>query len=156
SPLLLVDAPPFEEWNDASWPDGCTLFVPFQDPENVGAVIRTAAALGVARVVLLQAAHPFHPRSARAAGSALLRIEIQRGPSLGAFAPEGAPVLALARGGADAGRVEFPPRFGLLLGVEGPGLPDRWRERAIGIPMQPGHDSLNAAAAAAIVLYLWS
>src|SRR5262249_57823856 len=93
SPLLLVSVPPVRTWSDEDWADGCTLFVPFQDPENVGAVVRTAAALGVPRVVLLQeAAHPFHPRSARAAGSALLAVELQRGPSIRDFAPRGAPV----------------------------------------------------------------
>ena len=72
------------DWSDdAPWPDGCTLFIPFQDPENVGAVIRSAAAFGVARVVLLkEAAHPFHPRSSRAAGSALFQVPLYQGPSI--------------------------------------------------------------------------
>jgi 16S rRNA (guanine(527)-N(7))-methyltransferase RsmG len=158
SPLLLLDVPPLEAWSDDTWPAGCTLFVPFQDPENVGAVIRTAAAFGVAQVVLLrEAASPFHPRSARAAGSALLRVPLRGGPAIAELAPQGAPVLALSPGGRDIAEVGFPERFGLLVGLEGPGLPDAWRTaEAVGIPMQPGNESLNAAAATAVVLYLWS
>ncbi len=156
APLLLIDAPALAPWQDTDWVDGCTLFVPFQDPENVGAVIRSAAAFGVTRVVLLQeAANPFHPRSARAAGSALLRVELQRGPALADFAPQNAPVLALSPGGQDVGSVAFPDQFGLLVGLEGPGLPDTWRPTALRIPMLPGNESLNAATATAVALYAW-
>ena len=83
APLLLVRVPAIAVWNDAdAWPLGCTLFVPFQDPENIGAVIRSAAAFGVARVVLLrEAAHPFHHRSARAAGPASLPGSARAGAS---------------------------------------------------------------------------
>ena len=157
-PLLWIDVPAFETWNDAEWPAGCTLFVPFQDPENVGAVLRSAAAFGVAQVVLLQeAAHPFHPRSARAAGSALLRLPLLQGPAIADLDVQGAPLLPLATVGRDVGEVVFPARFGLLPGLEGPGLPAARRTpEAIAIPMLPGIESLNAAAATAIALYLWS
>ena len=157
-PLLVFAAPAFDPWVDADWPAGCTLFVPFQDPENVGAVLRSAAAFGVTRVVLLQeAANPFHPRSARAAGSSLLRLPLYRGPSIAALEVRGAPLLPLSAAGRDAGDFPFPERFGLLPGLEGPGLPERWRtSEALRIPMQEGSESLNAAVATAIVLYLWS
>ncbi|HEX8203854.1 MAG TPA: 16S rRNA (guanine(527)-N(7))-methyltransferase RsmG, partial [Isosphaeraceae bacterium] len=84
APLLLVRVPELPAWSDAApWPAGCTLFVPFQDPENVGAVIRSAAAFGVARVVLLrEAAHPFLPKAARAAGTALFQVPLLQGPSI--------------------------------------------------------------------------
>jgi 16S rRNA (guanine527-N7)-methyltransferase len=157
-PLLLIDAPALEAWDDAAWPDGCTLFLPFQDPENVGAALRTAAGFGVAQVVLLrEAANPFHPRSVRAAGSALLRVSMRRGPSIHDFEPHGAPIFALSPVGQDVGECRFPARFGLLVGLEGPGLPERWRtESPLAVPMAPGTESLNAAAATAVVLYLWS
>lgn len=157
TPLLLVRAPGLESWTDTDWPPGCTLFVPFQDPENVGAVIRSAAALGVARVVLLQeAAHPFHPRALRASGSAVLRLPLRSGPSIRDLAPQNAPLLPLVPGGRDIGTIDFPERFGLLAGLEGPGVPESLRTQdAIGIPMQPGSESLNAAAATAIALYVW-
>ena len=45
-PILLVRVPSFPPWDETEWPAGCTLCVPFQDPANVGAVIRSAAAFG--------------------------------------------------------------------------------------------------------------
>ena len=159
SPLLMVRVPEFPEWSaDAPWPDGCTLFVPFQDPENVGAVIRSAAAFGASRVVLLQeAAHPFHPKSARAAGPALFQVAIERGPSIRDLRSEGTPLIALSSDGPDLQAEPFPERFGLVAGVEGPGLPDHLRAGTTRrIPMEPGVDSLNAATATAVALYAWS
>jgi tRNA G18 (ribose-2'-O)-methylase SpoU len=159
APLLLVRVPAPSTWSDAEpWPDGCTLFVPFQDPENVGAVIRSAAAFGVARVVLLrEAAHPFHPRSSRAAGPALFQVPLHIGPRLADLRAAGAPLIAMDTTGPELSESPFPARFGLVVGVEGPGLPAHLRDgERRRIAMQPGVESLNAAAAAAVALYVWS
>src|SRR5262249_6507850 len=150
-PLLLVRAPVLREWSDAEpWPDGCTLFVPFQDPENVGAVIRTAAAFGVARVVLTrEAAHPFHPRSTRAAGLAVSQVQLFQGPGIKELAVRNAPLIALDTTGPELSESPLPATFGLVVGVEGPGLPSHLRERERRrIAIEPGVESLNAAAAA--------
>ncbi len=159
APLVLVTVPAIRPWSDAEpWPLGCTLFVPFQDPENVGAVIRSAAAFGVSRVVLLQgSAHPFHPRSGRAAGPALFQVPLESGPPLRELDVRGAPLIALDTAGPALESAAFPERFGLVVGVEGPGLPEHLRggERRR-IPIAEGVESLNAAAAAAVALYAWS
>ncbi len=159
APLLLVSVPEIARWSDDNpWPEGCTLFVPFQDPENVGAVIRSAAAFGVARVVLLrEAAHPFHPRSSRAAGPALFQVPLYQGPSLTELRVKNVPLIALDTTGPELSEVPFPDRFGLVVGVEGPGLPPQLRQGdRRRIAMRPGVESINAATAAAIALYVWS
>lgn len=156
APLLMVRTPEMPDWSDDEpWPEGCTLFVPFQDPENVGAVIRSAAAFGAARVVLLQeAAHPFHPKSVRAAGTALFQVALLKGPSIRDLAPAKAPLFALALDGPELGSAPFPDRFGLVPGLEGPGLPDRLRAGpTLRIPIADGVESLNAAASVAVALY---
>jgi 16S rRNA (guanine527-N7)-methyltransferase len=157
--LLLVQVPEIPRWSDSQpWPDGCTVFVPFQDPENVGAVIRSAAAFGAARVVLLrEAAHPFLPRAGRAAGPALFQMRLEAGPPLAELQVEHAPLLALDLTGPELEESPFPLSFGLVLGTEGRGLPETLRgcERRR-IPIAAGVDSLNAAAAAAIALYAWA
>jgi 16S rRNA (guanine527-N7)-methyltransferase len=158
APLLLVRVPTMPAWSDDDpWPEGCTLFVPFQDPENVGAVIRSAAAFGVAQVVLLrEAAHPFHPRSSRAAGPALFQVPLRLGPSILALEPRAAPLIALATDGPELTAEPWPGRFGLVPGVEGPGLPERLRQGLRRrIAMEPSVESLNAATATAIALYVW-
>ena len=158
SPLLLVRVPEIAPWSAVEgWPDGCTLFVPFQDPENVGAVIRSAAAFGVRRVVLLkEAAHPFHPKAARAAGTALFQVELASGPSIRDLESADVPLFSLSADGPDIGDAPFPGRFGLVAGIEGPGLPEHLRAgRTLRIPMEPGVESLNAATATAVALYAW-
>jgi 16S rRNA (guanine527-N7)-methyltransferase len=158
APLLLVKVPEMPEFSPADpWPEGCTLFIPFQDPENVGAVLRTAAAFGVARAVLLrEAAHPFHPRASRAAGTALFQVPLLRGPSIHDLDPDAAPLVTLSAEGTDLTDEPFPQRFGLVPGVEGPGLPERLRHGpARRIPIAEGVESLNAATAVAIALYEW-
>jgi 16S rRNA (guanine527-N7)-methyltransferase len=158
-PLLLVKVPEITRWSDdAPWPDGCTVFVPFQDPENVGAVIRSAAAFGASRVVLLsEAAHPFIPRASRAAGPALFQILLEAGPSLAELRADGAPLVALDTTGPSVDEEPFPDRFGLVVGMEGRGLPEGLRlGQRRQIPISGGVESLNAATAAAIALYAWA
>ena len=96
--------------------------MPFQDPENVGTVIRSAAAFGVAQVVLLrEAAHPFHPRGSRAAGPALFQVPLRQGPSLDDLRVASVPLIALDTSGPELSEAPFPDTFGLVVGVEGPG-----------------------------------
>ncbi|MBN1104905.1 MAG: RNA methyltransferase [Deltaproteobacteria bacterium] len=156
-PILVVRVEPFPLWYPDRWPTGCTLLVPFQDPTNVGAVIRTAAAFGVARVVMLkEAAHPFHHKSSRVAGSALFRLPLFEGPSIRRLRPIKVPLIALSPDGDDVGRFAFPDTFGLIPGLEGPGIPAGLRKGVtLSVPMQAGVESLNAALATGIVLYLW-
>ena len=81
-PILLVNTGPFPKWDEKPDVSGCTLCIPFQDPANVGAVIRSAAAFGVSRIVCFkEAAHPFHHKSLRVAGSSVFRVPILEGPS---------------------------------------------------------------------------
>jgi tRNA G18 (ribose-2'-O)-methylase SpoU len=73
APLLVFQTPEIPEW-DFSLADGCNLLIPFQDPQNVGAVIRSAAGFGVNKVIVLkEAAHPFHPRCIKASSGAVLK-----------------------------------------------------------------------------------
>lgn len=157
APLLLINTPAIEPWRpEDGFVEGCNLFVPFQDPENVGAVIRSAVAFGVQRVILLsECAHPFHQKALRASGGAVFLANLLEGPSVNEL-PDTLPIVPLSTEGNDVARFEFPERFGLLPGVEGPGLPERFRARALSIPMAGDVESLNAATAAAVAMYAWS
>ncbi|MFO7987841.1 MAG: RNA methyltransferase [Desulfatiglandaceae bacterium] len=156
-PLLLVRLDPFPPFAPEQCPSGCTVCIPFQDPANVGAVIRTAAALGAAQIVILkEAAHPFHPKSLRSAGSTLFKIPILEGPSINRLDTGEVPLITLSPNGVDLRDFQFPSTFCLLPGLEGPGLPGSVRPSAqLAIPMDRDVDSLNSATATAISLYCW-
>lgn len=156
NPIVLFDIPAPEPWRpEAGLHTGCSLLIPFQDPENVGAVIRAAVAFDVDRIVLLaESANPFHPKAVRASAGAVFSARLLQGPSLSEI-PVDLPVIALAASGRPMGRVNFPQSFCLLAGMEGPGLPPRWLADAVAIPMAAGIESLNAAVATAIALYEW-
>lgn len=156
-PLLVVKIPPIPDWEPSSGlPAGCSLLLPFQDPENIGGAIRSALALGASQVILLEgSAHPFHPKAIRASGGTVFGMRLLRGPSLEEL-PDDLTVVPLDARGSDIEDFQFPQDFALLPGMEGPGLPDRWRSRSVAIPISSGIDSLNAAAAVAVALYVWS
>jgi len=156
-PILTVKIAHLPKLDDRSESSGCTLCVPFQDPANVGAVIRSAAAFGVSRVVFLkEAAHPFHHKSLRVAGSSIFRVLLFEGPSLYDLQPSQVPMLTLSPEGKNIKNFNFPSSFCLVPGLEGPGLPDHLRKAmALSIPMERGVESINAAMATGIILYMW-
>jgi len=156
-PVLIVRVPSFPAWDAGAVFKGCTLLIPFQDPSNVGAVIRSAAAFGVTNLVMLkEAAHPFHYKSTRAGGSALFRVPILDGPSIKQLGTAKLPISTLSAEGEDIRKFAFPESFCLLPGIEGPGLPPEVRHlKSLSIPMERGVESLNAALATGIALYEW-
>lgn len=156
-PIVLVKIDEVPKWTPSEGlSEGCTLFVPFQDPENVGAVIRSAVAFGAAGIVMLaEAANPFHPKSVRASGGAVFRANLLEGPSIRDL-PEDLPVVPLSNEGKKISDFKFPAKFGLLPGLEGPGLPDRFRKTALSIPISRRVESLNAVVATAVALFVWA
>ena len=154
--MILYDCPPIEAWKPAVNTDhGCSVLVPFQDPENVGVVIRAATAFEVDRIILLEeSANPFHPKAVRASAGTVFSTRLLQGPSMSDL-PADLPVIALAAEGRPLIHARFPDSFCLLTGMEGPGLPRQWQTNAVAIPMAPVVESLNAAVATAIALYEW-
>ena len=154
APLLLISAPEPEPWPENLEP-GLTLFLPFQNPINLGTIIRSAAAMGAGVVVLKEAANIYHPKTLRAAGPAIFHTKIWHGPDLGKLVAliaeaglDQLPIFALSPKGENLFKFKFPSTLGLVAGPEGPGLDNIWPSASrLSIPMQPGVESLNAAAA---------
>jgi 16S rRNA (guanine527-N7)-methyltransferase len=160
-PLVRVRAPEIKAIDLTVDPEelpGCTLAIPFQDPENVGAALRSAAAFGVDRVVLLkESAHPYHPKSLRSGGPAILKIPAFTGPSIRELPSTRLPLVVLGAGGTDIHGFVWPKSFILVPGVEGPGLPaDLPEAEKVGIPIAEHVESLNANVATAIALFAWN
>jgi TrmH family RNA methyltransferase len=133
-----------------------------QDPGNVGAIIRVAEAAGAAGVVLAgHCADPFGWKALRAAMGSALRMTFAAAPSAEAAVADatrhGAIVAAtVPRGGAALFDADLTGSLVVLIGGEGPGLPAAIvdaADRRITIPMDGAIESLNAAVAAAVVLY---
>jgi len=156
--LVLVEVEELPIWNPGNARDGCTLFIPFQDPSNVGAVIRSAASFGVSSIVFLnEAAHPFHPKSVRAASGNLFSIPMFKGPSINELDVGDLPLVMLDPNGEDIQHFKPPGKFGLICGMEGPGIPDKMESSGgvyrVRIPIADSVESLNAAVAASIALF---
>lgn len=130
-----------------------------QDPGNVGAIIRSAAAFGVGRVVLdRDCADPWSPRALRAGMGGHFALDIAQIEDLGkeieAF--RGTVACTVPRAGTLVGDANLRPPLAWVFGGEGRGLSEGTLRRAalrVTIPMAPGSESLNVAAAAAICFY---
>ncbi|HRP70237.1 MAG TPA: 16S rRNA (guanine(527)-N(7))-methyltransferase RsmG [Turneriella sp.] len=152
-PLLLMRTPPLQAWQGDSV-DGITVFLPFQDPANIGAAIRSAVAFGAQRVVLLkEAASPFLPKAVRACAGSIFNTTILEGPSISELVENPIVLLALDMEGIPIDKVPTTKSVSLLVGVEGYGYKNTGNTTRITIPISKNIESLNAQSALAIALY---
>ena len=137
------------------------------DHTNVGAVIRSCAALGVDAVLLSpRCADPLYRRAVKVAMGAVFAVPWTRLPrwrgGLEDLSARGfrTVALTLADDAVDLEQaVAGADRVALVLGSEGHGLSATWEaaaDRRARIPMAAGVDSLNVAAAAAVACYVLS
>ncbi len=131
-----------------------------QDPGNLGTLVRTAEALGAAGVLVLPGTtDPWSPRAVRAAAGACFRLpvlELDHREAIEGLRARNVPLWASAADGEPYRRGDpAPPRVAIAVGNEGAGLSEQIRnaaDRTVGIEQSRAADSLNVAAAAAILL----
>lgn len=133
-----------------------------QDPGNLGTLVRSAEALGAARVLVLPGTvDPWNPKVVRSAAGSLFRLpilELDRSEAVQRLREWGYSIVGAEGGGRTPSEIRemCGARLALILGNEGAGLSLELREAAdalVGIPLRGRADSLNVAAAAAILLY---
>jgi TrmH family RNA methyltransferase len=154
---LAVVATPTPSFEGAA--DFCVLLEDLQDPGNVGSILRSAAAAGVAQVFLsAQCAFAWSPKVLRAAQGAHFHLEIYEDVDLPAWAKSyrGTVAAAVVAGGQALYAADLMRPLALAIGNEGAGLSAALRAAAsieVTIPMPGDFEALNAAAAAAVLLF---
>ncbi|MGZ5398432.1 MAG: TrmH family RNA methyltransferase [Nocardioides sp.] len=135
------------------------------DHTNVGAIFRSGAAFGFDAVLLApRCADPLYRRAIKVGMGAVFTTPWTRLPewydALPDLSARGFTTVALTLA-PDAVAIDEAvasvERLALVLGSEGHGLSPRWEESAdqrATIPMRPGIDSLNVAAATAVACYV--
>ena len=133
-----------------------------QDPQNLGAMCRTAEAVGAAGVVLPQRrAAEVTPAVCKASAGAVEHLTVARVRNLVDFLADAKRAGCWCYGADGSARVPYDaPDFSggvvLVIGAEGRGLRARVRsacDELLAIPMRGRIESLNVSAAAAVLLY---
>lgn len=132
-----------------------------EKPGNIGAILRTADAAGVAAALIDRAGFDvFNPHCVHASTGAVFSLPIvaaEAGPMIAWLKANRFGITALSPEGADLyGDAKLTGRCALVMGAEHEGLPSIWREAAdatVAIPMRGGVDSLNVSVAAAVVMF---
>ena len=139
---------------------GCLLLDVIQDPGNLGTILRTADALDIPVTLLEGCADPYSPKTVRASMGAVFRtqpVKADWAEVKAACAEAGIPVAvtALSQRAKDLRQADLHS-MAVVIGSEGQGVRREILESADGeliIPMNPRCESLNAAVAAAIVMW---
>jgi TrmH family RNA methyltransferase len=153
--LAVVEAPQRE------LPLNGTLYlaaVAIEKPGNLGALARTAAAAGADALVVADAqADPWNPNAIRASTGAVFALPVVEA-TLEQVRALPAELVATAPGATTTYTdVDLTSAVTIAVGAEDKGLPESWldaADRRVTIPLATeATDSLNAATAAAIVLF---
>ncbi len=133
-----------------------------QDPANLGAVIRTAEALGIGGAVLCGCCDVYNPKAQRAAMGSLLRLPTATvddlPQTLADFAERGFTTLASTPDASadDITKTDLGVKTICVIGNEGNGVTEPTAQscaRRVRVPMGGRAESLNASMAAAIIMW---
>ncbi len=132
-----------------------------QDPQNLGAILRVADAVGAAVVVPERGSAPLSDAVSRTSAGAVERVPIVRAKNLRRFLDhlknEGFRVIGLDPGGRDYFDLDLRGDLALVLGAEGKGMRRLVREGCdeLGrLPMSGKVASLNVSTAASAAAYV--
>jgi 23S rRNA (guanosine2251-2'-O)-methyltransferase len=157
---------PFAEPEELLEPSGPVCLIGLDgvgDVHNLGAVVRTAAALALGGVVVT-GPHPppLGGAAAKVAAGTLPLVRVAHVGSLGDFATAakgaGFWVLGADSNGTPVDRLELPERLLLCFGGEAAGLRSKTRralDGTVAIPLAEGVESLNLSVAAGVLAWEW-
>ena len=135
----------------------CILLDRLQDPGNLGTIIRTACAVGVKDVYLLDCCDPYSPKAVRSSMSGIFSVNLY---SVSNSDLEkifnGVPLIVADMDGENVFDFNPPKNWCLVVGNEANGVSDQVKNLAshvVKIPMSKNSESLNAGVSLAITLY---
>lgn len=131
------------------------------DPQNLGAIIRTAACVGAHGVVVpLHRAVGLTPSAVRASAGAVEHVKVARVVNLNQLIKDlkskGIWVYGADAEGTDLRQASFDGPCALVIGSEGEGISEHTLalcDHRVSIPMTGVIDSLNASVAAGVLMY---
>jgi RNA methyltransferase, TrmH family len=162
--LVAVAEPPRHTLAELKLPEQALVAVlaGVEKPGNVGAVLRSADAVGASALIVADAGTDlYNPNCIRASLGTVFTLPVcavSSGEALDYLRSQRLSIYAarLDAASADYRQVSFAPRSAIVLGSEAAGLSDAWRAAdiaAIQLPMLGIADSLNVSATAAVLFY---
>jgi TrmH family RNA methyltransferase len=131
-----------------------------EKPGNVGAILRSADAVGADAVIAVGGTDLFNPNVIRASVGTVFRVPVASAPAVDVAAWLRAAGVRIVAARVDATDLhvdaDLNGPLAIVLGSEATGLSDAWRGvdvAAVRLPMLGAADSLNVSAAAAVLLY---
>ncbi|MES2014616.1 MAG: 23S rRNA (guanosine(2251)-2'-O)-methyltransferase RlmB [Patescibacteria group bacterium] len=162
---LLIPFDTFAKTLDVSKKPALVLLGELQDPHNVGAIIRSAAAMGLSGVLIPEHRNaPITGAVVKTSAGMAFRIPLisigNVNQTIRILKDKGFWTYGLAgKGSQELPNESFTEPSLFIIGNEGKGIREKTEELCdvlLRIPMHPRTESLNAAASAAIVFYEWS
>lgn len=163
--LAVVRQPIWDEGKVLGQPTVLGIFGDqLQDPTNVGAIIRTAAALNASALWLTpESADVYHSKVVRATSGVLLALPIFAARDMSGLIRQGCQIFAAEVAGDETGSIDkiqqVPRKLVLAVGNESRGLSPHILGQAttrFTIPLSRGVESLNVAATVAIATFFFS
>ncbi len=140
-------------------PQGLSLILEnLQDPKNVGALLRTAAATNFVDVYLINSADPYSAKSVRSSMSGLFKVNLyQMELEEVLLKLSHCEILCGDMDGIDIFKCDLPSyNIAIAVGNEGNGVSDnlvKGATKTVSIPMENGLESLNVAISGSILMY---